>query len=405
MRIAFMGIRGIPASYSGFETFVEQLAKRLVRRGHSVTVYNRCGFVPYGGKFYLGVRLVHLPSIPTKHFDSIIHTFLSCLHALFRHYDIVYICGVGNAPLAFMLQWRKTKIVINVDGEDWKREKWGRLARSYLRVCEPIATRSADAIIADSKIIKQRYCDHFNVETLYIPYGANLCRHDGCDVLERFNLESRRYILFVGRLVPENRAHTLLHAFSMVETDLKLVIVGDAPYSDAYKRSLMREAGRRVVFTGYLFGEEYQEISSHAYLYVMVSSVDGTRPVLLDQMAFGNAVLTRNTPANLEVVGDTAVVFDHDNEVHDLALKLQYLADHPEEVVVLRAAAEERVRSKYSWERVADRYEHIFEGLKEDQDIAEIGEHLEKTIPLEPVKKKPIRTAKPASPFEVMPHG
>lgn len=405
MKIAFMGIRGIPASYSGFETFVEQLAKRLVRRGHEVTVYNRSGFVPYGGKSYLGVRLVRLPSLPTKHLDSIIHTFISCFHALFCRHDIVYICGVGNAPLAWMLRWKKTKIVINVDGADWTRDKWGRFARFYLRHCEPIATYLADVIIADSKVIKRRYRDHFNAETLYIPYGANLCRHDGCDVLERFNLEPQRYVLFVGRLVPENCAHTLMRAFSVVETDLKLAVVGDAPYSDAYKQMLMREAGKRVVFTGYLFGEEYQEISSNAYLYVLTSGVDGTRPVLLDQMAFGNAVLTRNTPANLEVVGDSAAIFDHQNDEHDLALHLQYFADHPEEVVALRAAAEERVRSTYSWERVADRYEHLFEGLKEGWSIDDITAYLERTVPSEAAKKELTRKPASALPVEILTHG
>jgi glycosyltransferase involved in cell wall biosynthesis len=391
MNIAFMGIRGIPASYSGFETFVEQLAKRLVRRGHNVTVYNRRRFVPYGGKTYLGINLVRLPSFSTKHLDSIVHTFFCCIHALFRSYDVVYICGVGNSPLALLLRWKKTKVVVNVDGADWKRDKWNALARAYLRWCEPVAARLADAVIADSRVIQDRYRETQNTHTLFIPYGANLCNYDGSDMLKRFGLEARGYVLFVGRLVPENCAHTLVSAFSMVETDLKLVIVGDAPYSDDYKRSLMRDCGRRVMFTGYLFGEEYQEISCNAYLYVMASGVDGTRPVLLDQMAFGNAVLTRNSPANLEVVGDAAAVFDDENDVFDLAVQLQYLVDHPEETVTLRVAAEERVKTRYSWERVADRYELLIEDLSENRDIATIADHLETELPLEPVKPEPIR--------------
>lgn len=384
MKIAFMGIRGIPASYSGFETFVEQLAKRLVRRGHDVTVYNRSTFVLYRGRSYLGVKLLRLPTLPTKHLDSIIHTFLCCLHALWVRYDVVYICGVGNSPVAFLLRLRKTKVILNVDGADWMREKWGAFARYYLRTCERIAAWSRHVIIADSRVIEQRYQERFGVKTLFIPYGANIRRHEGADVLDRYELDSQRYILFVGRLVPENCAHTLIKAFSRVETDMKLVIVGDAPYSDAYKTSLKSLSGKRVVFTGYLFGEEYQEISSNAYLYVMASGVDGTRPVLLDQMAFGNAVLTRNTPANLEVVGQAAATFDHDNDEQDLALKLQYLVDHPEETVALRAAAEERVREKYSWERVTDRYERLYEGLSAGRSVKEIATDLEERIPLEP---------------------
>jgi glycosyltransferase involved in cell wall biosynthesis len=385
MKIAFMGIRGIPASYSGFETFVEQLAKRLVKRGHDVTVYNRSTFVLYRGKEYHGVRLIRLPSLATKHLDSITHTLACALHALFKPYDVIYICGVGNALLGFLLRLRKkTKVIVNVDGADWQRDKWGPFAKFYLHLSEKIVTRSADVIIADSKVIEKRYQEHYGVETLFIPYGANIRRHEGSDVLERFDLEPRQYVLFVGRMVPENCAHTLIKAFSRVETNLKLAIVGDAPYSDDYKASLSTMSGKRVVFTGYLFGEEYQEISSNAYLYVLASGVDGTRPVLLDQMAFGNAVLVRNTPANMEVIGNYGTWFDRENEEEDLAMKLQYLVDHPEEVIALRAAAEDRVRQKYSWERVTDRYELLYWLIQEEREVPGIAAELEKQIPLEP---------------------
>jgi glycosyltransferase involved in cell wall biosynthesis len=407
MKIAFMGIRGIPASYSGFETFVEQLAKRLVRRGHEVTVYNRSTFVLYRGRQYLGVNLVRLPTLPTKHFDSIIHTFLCCLHALFRRYDIVYICGVGNASLAFLPRLRGSKVIINVDGADWKRDKWGAFARIYLRLSEHVATATADVIIADAKVIQRRYLDQYDAPTLFIPYGANIRRHDGSDVLQRFGLENRGYILFVGRLVPENCAHTLINAFSRVETNMKLVIVGDAPYADEYKASLKEIAGRRVIFTGFLFGEEYQEISSNAYFFALASGVDGTRPVLLDQMAFGNAVLVRNTPANVEVVGNSGHTFDHLNDELDLAVQIQHLIDRPEEVLALRLAAEERVRSKYSWDRVTDRYELLYRLLLTGHPLADMVERLEREIPLEPqppsAAERPVRDFTPAE--EVLERG
>jgi glycosyltransferase involved in cell wall biosynthesis len=385
MKIAFMGIRGIPASYSGFETFVEQLGKRLVKRGHEVTIYNRSTFVVYRGKNYMGMRLLRLPTLPTKHLDSIVHTALCCLHALFKRYDLAYICGVGNAPLAFLPRLRKTKVILNVDGADWQRGKWGLVARTYLRLCEKIATLTADVIIADAQVIQERYRNSFKQETLFIPYGANIRRHEGSDVLDRFDLEPRRYLLFVGRLVPENCAHTLIRAFAQVETNMKLVIVGDAPYADEYKASLKEIAGRRVIFTGFLFGEEYQEISSNAYLFILASGVDGTRPVLLDQMAFGNAVLVRNTPANMEVIGPSGHTFNHQNDEHDLATQLQHLVDHPEEVLALRQAAEGRVRTKYSWDRVTDRYELLYRLLMAEKPLQEIAACLEREIPLEPV--------------------
>jgi glycosyltransferase involved in cell wall biosynthesis len=405
MRIAFMGIRGIPASYSGFETFVEQHAKRLVQRGHDVTVYNRSMHIHYRGREYLGVRLVRLPTLPTKHFETILHTWLSCIHALFQKYDIVYICGVGNAPLAFLPRLLGARVLLNVDGADWQRDKWGKIARFYLRLCERAAVFTPNVIIADARVIERRYRELYGVRTLFIPYGANIRRHEGTDVLERFQLQPGKYVLFVGRLVPENCAHTLIRAFSRVETNMKLVIVGDAPYSDEYKAALKKEANQRVIFTGFLFGEEYQEISSHAYLFVLASGVDGTRPVLLDQMAFGNAVLVRNTPANLEVIGSSGRTFDHHRDEQDLAVQLQALIDHPEDVLALKMAAEERVRTKYSWDRVTDRYELLYQLLLENREISTIAERLEREIPLEPVRTDPSLPVADVSAEEVLSRG
>ena len=173
-------------------------------------------------------------------------------------------------------------------------------------------------------MIRKRYLEDYKKETVFIPYGANIGKSEDTSYLNKFGLEKEKYILLAGRLVPENNAHVLIEAFTQLKSDHKLVIIGDAPYVDDYKEAL-KKMPKDVLFTGYLFGEGYASLSSHCYLFVLPSGVDGTRPVLLDQMGFGNCVLVNNTPANLEVVGDAGMWFDGQQGATALVSKLERL--------------------------------------------------------------------------------
>jgi glycosyltransferase involved in cell wall biosynthesis len=363
MKIALIGSRGIPASYSGFETFYENLAVRLAHRGHEVTVYNRKQYVNYPSKLYKGVRLVSFPTIRVKQLDTLFHTFLSVVHASFKRYDIAYFSIVGNSPLTLFTRLLGMKTILNVDGEDWKRDKWRGLEKTYLKMCERLATIFPHVVISDSQVIRKRYLKDYKTETVFIPYGANIGKSEDASYLNKFGLEKGKYILFVGRLVPENNAHVLIEAFAHLESDYKLVIIGDAPYVDEYKEGLKRMAGKDVVFTGYLFGEGYVSLGSHCYLFVLPSAVDGTRPVLLDQMGFGNCVLVNNTPANLEVIGDAGLAFNGKNGSVDLVAKMEFLLRHPGVVQAYRMKAVDRVEREYSWDAITLKYEELFRSL------------------------------------------
>ncbi len=364
MNIALMGTRGIPANYSGFETFYEELATRLVARGHIVTVYNRPHHVKYREKTYKGVRLVHMPSLPTKHLDTITHSALSALHGLFCAYDIVYFCGVGNAPVAWIPRLSGAKVLLNVDSNDWKRDKWGRFARFYLRTMEKAVARTANVLIADSKAIQARYRELYGFETVYIPYGANVVSTEKTDALEKWNLRPREYVMWVGRTVPESRVDELILAFRQLSRNgTKLVIVGDAPFSEEYKERIRGLANEHVVFTGYAFGDTYRQLSCNAKCFVFPSPVSGTSPALLDQMGFGNCVIVRATPTNLEVIGDAGLSYDPEDPVNDLARRLDEVFENPSLVDTYRRLATERVRSIYSWDTITDRYEELFAQL------------------------------------------
>lgn len=370
LRIALMGSRGIPATYSGFETFYEQLAVRLAARGHAVTVYNRRHHFTTHATEYKGVRIVTLPSIPSKHLDTLTHSFLSLVHALWSGNDVFYLVIVGNSPLVWLAHLFGKKVILNVDGADFARDKWTGFAKRYLQWTERIAAKSADVVIADSTVIERRYRDLFSRDTIYIPYGANPQPRDehayDSDVLARFGLESGEYILFVSRMTPENRAHVLVEAHRRSGSRRKLVLVGDAPYVDDYKREVQAAcaASDNCIMTGYLFGDDYRQISSHCAYYVLPAGIDGTRPVLLDQMAFGNCVVVRDTPANMEVIGDAGLSFADAEDVDGLAAVIRALDDQPDTIQAMRQRALQRVSERYSWDRITDQYETLFRSLQ-----------------------------------------
>lgn len=366
MRIGFLGTRGIPACYSGFETFVEQLSVRLVQRGHSVTVYNRIPFNRQTGKTFQGVRIVHLPTIPAKATDTIVHTSLSVCHALGRGLDIAYFCGVGNSLLSFVPRLRGTKTIVNVDGADFARAKWSGFGRWWLHRSESWAARLADVVVADNGTIKQRYRELYGVDAELIPYGANtVTQNPGEDWLQKFQLTSKNYFLYVSRLTPENAADLAMTAHQASGVGLPLVVVGDAPYQREYiaKLKALTAKSKNIVMTGFLFGAAYQQLSFHTRAFILPTAIDATRPVLLDQMGFGNCVIVRDTPGNLEVVGDTAIAFSHADPEKCLAAAIQKVAADAVLAARLGEMAQQRVRTHYDWDVICTRYEALFQKL------------------------------------------
>jgi glycosyltransferase involved in cell wall biosynthesis len=367
MKIAILGTRGIPAAYSGFETAAEQLASRLVARGHEVTVYCRPHVVDRSIREWKGARLVHLPTIRNKYLDTFVHTFASAVHCATRlKPDVALFFIAGNAPLCLITRGADIPTVINVDGLDSDRRKWPALAQRYLRWAERGAPRWADRAITDSHavagVFEQRYGRRIGV----VRYGVEDPGHEGTRTLERLGLEPRRYILFVGRLEPENNPHLLVEAFSRIGAgragDMKLVVVGGAPYAGDYIEQVKRESDPRVIFPGYVFGRGYWELQRHAYLFCAPTEVGGTHPVILEAMAAGNCVLVNDHPPNVETVGDAGVYFSGRRGVDDLAEALGELLDDPGAVAEYRRRAKERARG-FSWDDAAGEYEALLEGV------------------------------------------
>ena len=359
MKIAILGTRGIPARYGGFETFAEELATRLVDRGHEVTVYCRSNNYPYTDESYKGVRLIVLPTMRRKYLDTVSHTFLSILHSSFQDFQVLLVCNAANSLFCFIPRIFGKKVLVNVDGIERKRKKWGPLGKAWYRMGEFFSVRFPNGIVTDARTIEDYYLEKYQKRSFMIPYGACTERTPSMDFLNRYALKDDDYILYVSRLEPENNADLVIRAFEGVETGKKLVIVGDAPYAEDYKRKLMGTKDPRVIFTGYVFGQGYLELHSHAFCYIQATEVGGTHPALLEGMGLGRCVVVNGTPENIEVLGEGGILYKR-NDAQDLKEKLSWILRHPEERESIGQRARERISQFYAWDRVTDQYEKLF---------------------------------------------
>ena len=362
MKLAILGTRGIPAAYGGFETLAEELSSRLAGRGHDVTVYARPHGVGSVVTTHRGARVVHLPTIRLKYLDTVVHTMFSGLHAAAEGYDAVLVCNGVNALLCRLprLLGAPSRIVLNVDGLERNRRKWNRLGRLVYALSERLSCVMPDAVVTDALAIQAYYRESYGRESVFIPYGSDLPFPTSLAALERLGLLPGGYVLYVSRFEPENNADAVVRAFRGVPGGTKLVLVGTAPYADAYLARVRAEAALdpRVLLPGALYGEAYRELLLNAAIYVHATEVGGTHPALVEAMGFGRPLIVHDTPENREAAGDAAL-FVNARSAESLAAGMRaLLSDLPARERSGRAALE-RARRNYRWEAVADAYEAL----------------------------------------------
>lgn len=358
MRIALLGTRGIPANYGGFETFAEELSVRLAARGHSVTVYCRQRFPE---STYRGVRLVWLPTIRHKYFDTIAHTFLSTLWLLFQACDVALYCNAANAVFTILPRLRDVPIALNVDGIERKRRKWNRFAQAWYLVSEHLALVFPNRIVSDAQVIQLYYRERYRKDSTFIPYGADPTGAESRGTLAALGLEPDRYFLYVSRFEPENHPLEVRRAFEKLETEYKLALVGDAPHAGDYIRKVRDTNDPRIVIPGAIYGQCYRELGSHCVAYIQATEVGGTHPALIEQMGRGALILYRNTPENDEVCGDAGLPFEDEDGLLEAMRSVLKMSEG--ERCALRERARTRVRERYDWEVVTTQYEQLFESL------------------------------------------
>lgn len=364
MKIALIGTRGVPAKYGGFETCVEELGRRLAERGHEVTVYCRKSYYKERPLHYLGMKLVYLPNLKKKSLDTLSHTFFSMAHALFQKYDILMVFNAANSPALFLPRLFGKKIAINTDGLEWKRGKWGAVARRYYKFAEWLSTKLAQRVVADSTGIQDYYRDTYGTETTYIAYGAYPAESRNPAPLARLGLIPGEYFLQVTRFEPENNPLLTIMAYKKLKTDKKLVLVGGVPYKSQYADAIAEEArgNPNIILPGYIYDKELLgEIWCNCFAYVHGNEVGGTNPALLQSMGSGCFLIAIDVSFSRDVLGDSGIFFE--KTVDGLFGKMAWALEQTSGLGPFRAKARERVMERYSWERVTDGYESLFREL------------------------------------------
>ncbi|WP_216658514.1 DUF1972 domain-containing protein [Nocardioides sp. zg-1230] len=361
LHVAMIGTRGVPAAYGGFETAVEEVGRRLVERGHRVTVY--CRNADTSIKTHLGMELVHLPAVKKRSLETLSHTGLSVLHAMKQRPDAAILFNAGNAPFIGWLKAAGIPTAVHMDGLEWKRAKWAGFGAKYYKRAERVAARSGLALIADAQGIADYLKAEYGRDSHLIAYGAPIL-DPGSDRLGELDLEAGQYHLVVARMEPENHVDVIVEGYAGSGSELPLVVVGTAPYGDEYMTRVKDVAGAADVrFLGGLWDQDLlNQLYANCRSYLHGHSVGGTNPSLLRAMGCAAPVTAFDVDFNTEVTGGHARFFSSAEDV-SIAIKKD---DVDGEVCEARGAAGQRhVAETYRWSDVTDGYESLIQSVAE----------------------------------------
>ncbi|MCX7994756.1 MAG: glycosyltransferase family 4 protein [candidate division WOR-3 bacterium] len=370
-KIAFVGQKGIPATYGGVEKHVEILGELLANRGHSIFVYSRRTYNNFHG-YYKKMKVINLPAIPQKHTEMISHTLFSCLELLDKNIDIVHIHSVDPAILAFIPRM-KTKVVVTSHGQAYRREKWGPIAKSFSCLAEHFYTTIPNARIAVSKTLKKYYEEKYKCDVYYIPNGVNIPDINNLSFEKTFNLgqiditlKKDSYFLYVGRILPTKGVDILVKAWNNLEKkcnlDKNLVIAGGSSYTDAYVEKLKKQSSPSIIWLGYRYGEELHWLYANAYCCIVPSEIEGLALTLLEAMSYGRCVIYSDIPENSEAAEGVGISFQNKN-IDDLSNKILYALENQTYLAELGKKAKERIKIEYNWNDIVIRTEKVYDSI------------------------------------------
>lgn len=365
LNIAMIGHKRIPSREGGVEIVVEELSKRMVKKGHNITAYNRRGHHVSGKEFngisnnnqireHEGINVITVPTIESKGLAAVTSSFFATMKAVFKRYDCIHYHAEGPCVMLLIPRIFKIRTVATIHGLDWQRSKWGGFATWYLKLGEKIAAKYADEVIVLSENVRKYFLETYNRETKFISNGIEKPKILSPKLIKsKWNLDKDDYILFLGRIVPEKGLQYLIDAFLEVETDKKLVIAGGASDTNEFMNDIKKKAiiDDRIIFTGFVHGKVLEELYSNAYIYTLPSDLEGMPISLLEAMSYGNCCIVSDIDECAEVIEDKGLTFKKGN-VEDLKNKLQELCENEELVKKYKDDACEFICSKYNWDEV-----------------------------------------------------
>lgn len=361
--VSILGSRGIPAHYSGFETAIQEIAIRLKSRGMYITVYCRNSYFVKKNPEFQGVKLKYLPSIRTKHLETLSHTLLSAIHSIFNKCDVIILFGVGNALFTLLYKIFSIPVIAVVDGADWKRKKWNRFSKTFLKLSFKLCARFSTIYVVDSRLLQVKYSKTMTNSPVYIPYGSKESENQNESLLNKYGLQKREYVIFIGRFEQEKGIEFLIRNYNDLPTDCKLVLVGGNDMNPEYETKLKKLAqDDKIVFLGFIYGEDYEALLAYALFYVTCSLLEGTSPSLLAAMSLNGFALTSDIEENLETLKGSCDSFKSGDD-RDFREKILYYINNPNLVESQRACTKKIVRLHYNWNLITDQYEKLIKSV------------------------------------------
>lgn len=372
MKIAMIGHKRVPSREGGVEVVVEELSTRLVKLDYKVDIYNRKGKNVQDKnadrekrklKQYKGARIITIPTINKKGVDALIYSFLATLIALFGQYDVLHYHAEGSCAMLWIPHLFKKRIVVTIHGLDWKRSKWGGFATKYIKFGEKCAVKYADEIIVLSEGVQKYFKDTYDRDTNFIPNGVNKPNIKEANIIkEKYGLVKDNYILFLARIVPEKGLHYLIDAYNQIDTDKKLVIAGGASHTNDYLQEIKKKISKndKIIMTGFVQGEELEELFSNCCFYCLPSDIEGMPISLLEAMSYGCKCLVSNIEENVQVCKDYAETFEKSNVV-DLKNKMEKclrLQENEKKEII------NYITNQYSWDEVIIKTESLYKDKK-----------------------------------------
>jgi len=369
MKIAILGTKGIPNNYGGYEQFAEYISKRLVDRGHEVTVYNP-SFHIFQGENLNGVKIIHKYS-PEKLIGgaaNFIYDYLCLKDALTRDFDIIYEAGYHSVAFSYKLlnikRRRLPVIITNMDGLEYNRSKWNKFTQNLIRRLEKLAVKESPYMISDNIGIQEYYKRDFGKDSFFLSYGADPVEVFNEDFLSSYNIKKFDYLILVARFEPENNIETILDGFVASEVNMKFLVVGN--HKTRYGNFLKTKyASKLIIFTGGIYNkQELDSLRHFSAAYFHGHSVGGTNPSLLEAMACKTFIIAHGNVFNSRVLFDSALYFDNCTDVKRLLQDLGNLRNRHVELFIEENSY--RIVSEYNWDSIVIQHEVLFEKLIRD---------------------------------------
>jgi glycosyltransferase involved in cell wall biosynthesis len=373
MRIVFIGQKGIPATFGGIEYHVDELSRGLAARGHDVRVYVRNWYTDKRIKSAHGVRLIHMPTIRSKHLDASVHSIICSFHSLFSGADIIHYHAIGPAFFSWIPWLFGKKVVCTVHRQDWQTEKWKTVARTFLKMGERASIRFPQRTIVVSRALQDYFKEKYGKDTIHITHGGfTAVQREASLIKAKYGLKGKDYILFMGRLVPEKRVDLLIQVYVELKRtspriqNIKLVIAGGSSATGAYVQSLknMSQKEPDIHFVGFVSGVEKEELLSNALVFVLPSSLEGFPIALLEAKSYGLCCLVSDISPHREAIQDgyDGLLFRAD-DFSDLASKLLSALEDKESLFIMTRKAREQIQKGASWAEACEQTERVYKEL------------------------------------------